>query len=121
VPIKDVVVVSVPVSDLERAKAFYVEQLGFDLRSEGTSIPGMRWIQVAPKGSTTSLTLVTWFETMPPGSLRGLVFHSDNLQADYEALRTRGVEFEGPPKRQPWGTEVVFRDPDGNQFVLQRA
>ncbi len=69
----------------------------------------------------TSLTLVTWFETMPPGSLRGLVLNSDDLQADYEALRSRGVEFEGPPQRRLWATEAVFHDPDGNSFVLQQV
>ncbi len=119
--IKDVIVVSVPVSDPERARAFYVERLGFELRRDDSSIPGMRWIQVAPRGSTTSLTLVTWFETMPPGSLRGLVLSSDSIQADYEALRSRGVEFEGPPQRRPWATEAVLHDPDGNSFVLQQV
>jgi predicted enzyme related to lactoylglutathione lyase len=94
---------------------------GFELRREDTPIPGMHWIQVAPRGATTSLTLVTWFDTMPPGSLRGLVLRSDDLQADYAGLKSRGVEFEGPPQRQPWGTEAVFRDPDGNSFVLQQT
>ncbi len=79
--IKDVIVVSVPVSDPDRARAFYVEKLGFELQRDDTSIPGMHWIQLAPRGSTASLTLVTWFETMPPGSLRGLVLSSDSIQA----------------------------------------
>jgi catechol 2,3-dioxygenase-like lactoylglutathione lyase family enzyme len=119
--ITNVVVVSVPVSDPERARAFYVDTLGFELRRDDRSMPGMRWIQVAPKGSAVSLTLVTWFESMPAGSLRGLVLRSDNLQADYQTLRSKGVEFEGPPQQQPWATEAVFRDPDGNRFVLQEA
>jgi predicted enzyme related to lactoylglutathione lyase len=119
--ITNVSVVSVPVSDPERAKQFYVKQLGFEVKREDKSIPGLHWVQVAPKGSETSLTLVTWFESMPPGSLQGLVFASDDIQSDYEALNAVGVEFQSPPKKQPWGTEAVFRDPDGNRFVLQKT
>ena len=110
-----------PVADPERAKAFYVESLGFELLRDQIMGPGMRWVQVAPKGSTTSITLVTWFETMPAGSLRGLVLRSDDIQADYDLLTSRGVKFEGPPKRQPWATETVFTDPDGNGIVLQQV
>jgi catechol 2,3-dioxygenase-like lactoylglutathione lyase family enzyme len=119
--IKNVAVVSVPVSDPERAKAFYVDTLGLELRRDDSSVPGMRWVLVAPKGGVTALTLVTWFDSMPPGSLRGLVITSTDIAADYEVLKNRGVEFAGPPKRQPWGRmETVFRDPDGNSIVLQQ-
>jgi catechol 2,3-dioxygenase-like lactoylglutathione lyase family enzyme len=119
--IQDVIVVSVPVSDQDRAKAFYVDTLGFELRREDDSVPGIRWVQVAPKQGTTALTLVTWFESMPPGSLQGLVLRSSNLQADYEQLVAEGVEFDGPPQQQPWATEAVLHDPDGNSLVLQQA
>ena len=119
--IKDIVVVSVPVSDQELAKDFYVNRLGFDLIRDDSSVPGMRWVQVSANGARTTLTLVTWFDSMPPGTLRGLVFRSDDLEADYARLVALGVEFESPPQQQPWGTEAVFRDPDGNQFVLQSA
>jgi len=119
--VEDVIVVSVPVSDQERAKAFYVDKLGFELRREDDSVPGIRWVQVAPKGGTTALTLVTWFESMPPGSLRGLVLRSSNLRADYEELLAKGVTFDGPPEQRPWATEAVFHDPDGNGIVLQQA
>jgi catechol 2,3-dioxygenase-like lactoylglutathione lyase family enzyme len=119
VSIKDVAVVSVPVSDQEVAKEFYVNKLGFELKQDDTSVPGMRWIVVSCNGVSTSLTLVNWFDSMPAGSLRGLVLRSDDLPSDYERLRARGVEFDSPPTKQPWGTEAVFRDPDGNRFVLQ--
>jgi catechol 2,3-dioxygenase-like lactoylglutathione lyase family enzyme len=121
VAFQDVVVVSVPVSDQDLAKAFYVDTLGFELVREDDSVPGLRWVQVAPKGGTTALTLVTWFESMPAGSLQGLVLKSSNLQADYEALVAKGVRFDGPPQRQPWATEAVLHDPDGNSLVLQQA
>ncbi len=115
----EVVVVSVPVSDQERAKAFYVDQLGFELLRDDRSVPGLRWIQVAPSGGGPSLTLVDWFDTMAPGCLRGLVFQVTDIDAEYARLIAHGVRFEGPPERQPWGTEAVFFDPDGNGFVLQ--
>jgi catechol 2,3-dioxygenase-like lactoylglutathione lyase family enzyme len=121
VAIQDVIVVSVPVSDQDRAKAFYVDTLGFELVREDDSIPGLRWVQVAPKATRIALTLVTWFESMPAGSLRGLVLTSDDLQGDYEALQAKGVEFDQPPQQQPWATEAVFHDPDGNSLVLQQA
>jgi catechol 2,3-dioxygenase-like lactoylglutathione lyase family enzyme len=119
--IQEVRVVSVPVSDQERAKEFYVEKLGFELSREDDSIPGIRWVQVTPKGGATSLTLVTWFETMPPGSLQGLVLGSADLEKDCEELVAQGVEFDRPLQDQPWGKEAVVRDPDGNRLVLQQA
>jgi catechol 2,3-dioxygenase-like lactoylglutathione lyase family enzyme len=64
--IEGVQVVSVPVSDQDEARAFYIDTLGFELRTENSFGEGMRWIEVAPKDTTTSLTLVTWFEAMAP-------------------------------------------------------
>ena len=119
--VTNVAVVSVPVSDQERARKFYVDGLGLELVRDDSSIPGMRWIQVRPPGGGAALSLVTWFESMPAGSLRGLVLRITDLQALYEALDAQGVTFEGPPTRQPWGTETVVHDPDGNGIVLQQA
>jgi hypothetical protein len=68
------------------------------------------------------LTLVTWFESMPAGSLQGLVFASGNLQADYEEMLAKGATFDGPPEPQSYAAlETVVRDPDGNGLVLQQA
>jgi len=119
--VKDVIVVSVPVSDQDRAKQFYVGQLGFELKGDDESVPGIRWVMVGPKAGSTALTLVTWFESMPPGSLQGLVLSTDDLPADFEHLAASGVQFDGPPQRRPWGTEAVLHDPDGNSIVLQQA
>ncbi len=116
--IDQVQIVSVPVSDQERAKDFYLSTLGFELRREAPFDDGMRWIEVAPVGSTTSLTLVTWFESMPPGSLQGLVVATDDIRATHEELLSRGVPFDFPPTEMPGGTQAVFRDPDGNGLVL---
>jgi catechol 2,3-dioxygenase-like lactoylglutathione lyase family enzyme len=119
--IEDVRVVSVPVSDQDHAREFYVEKLGFELVRDDDSLPGIRWVQVAPPGATTALTLVTWFESMPPGSLRGLVLACADLRATYEQLVAEGVEIDRELAEQPWGMEAVIRDPDGNRLVLQQA
>ena len=111
---------SVPVSDQDRARSFYVDTLGFDLISDSPMGPDQRWVQVAPKGAATALTLVTWFPTMAPGSLRGLVFETDDLDGDVAALGARGVVFhDGGIQDAPWGRYVTFDDPDGNGIVLQ--
>lgn len=116
--LQDVIVVSIPVSDPQRATDFYVDTLGFEVLRDDSSVPGMRWIQVSPKGASTALTLVTWFESMPPGSIQGLVLRSDDLRADYADLTAKGAVFDGPPTQQPYGIEAVVRDPDGNGLVL---
>jgi len=118
--VNDVRVVSVPGSDPERAKNFYLESLGLELVRDESS-PGMRWVQVKPRSSTVSLTLVNWFESMPAGSLHGLVLGSDDLHADYERLTASGVTFDSAPQVRPWATEAVLRDPDGNMIVLQQS
>jgi catechol 2,3-dioxygenase-like lactoylglutathione lyase family enzyme len=117
-PISHIQLLSVPVSDQQRAKAFYVETLGFDLVREGEVQPGMTWIQVAPPGAATSITLVTWFDSMPAGSLQGLVLETEDLDAECAALAGRGLD-PGPVSEAPWGRFVQFADPDGNRLILQ--
>jgi catechol 2,3-dioxygenase-like lactoylglutathione lyase family enzyme len=73
-----VAVVSVPVSDQERARDFYVEKLGFEL-VEDRVLGDQRWVEVRPPGGPTSLTLVTWFPSMPAGSLKGLVLETEDV------------------------------------------
>src|SRR5262249_46151166 len=107
--------------DQDRAKEFYVDKLGFELVRDDDSVPGLRWVQVAPRDGATSLTLVTWFETMPAGSLQGLVLTSDDLDRDCREFEARAVAFDRPLQDQPWGREAVVRDPDGNRLVLQES
>jgi predicted enzyme related to lactoylglutathione lyase len=114
-------VVSVPVSDQTRAKDFYVDLLGFTLVTEATFGDELRWIQVGIPGAETTLTLVTWFDEMPPGSLRGLVIDCDDLEQEYQTLTARGVPFLGGPERQPGGVFATLTDPDGNQIALRQA
>ncbi len=114
-------VVSVPVSDQDRAKEFYVGKLGFSEQMDAGFGDGMRWVMLRPPGASTSVTLVTWFGTMPAGSLRGAVLACDDLENTLAELTARGVEFaEDEIQQAPWGRWKTFEDPDGNGWVLQQ-
>jgi predicted enzyme related to lactoylglutathione lyase len=119
--VQRITVVSVPVSDQQAAKRFYTEKVGFEVLAEASFGDDMRWVQVGPAGSQASLTLVNWFDEMRPGSLRGLVVETDDLDDDYERMSGRGVPFLGPPAPQPGGTFATLKDPDGNQISLRQA
>jgi catechol 2,3-dioxygenase-like lactoylglutathione lyase family enzyme len=113
--------VSVPVSDPDRAKAFYTETLGLELIAEEQMPSGTRWVEVGSPGAQTSISLVTWLESMQPGSLRGLIFLTDDIQSDHDELSRRGVKFLGPIEEQHWGKYVQFWDQDENVLVLQES
>ena len=112
-------VVSVPVSDQQRAKKFYSEVLGFSVLNDAPFKADARWIEMAPNGKgRPSITLVNWFESMPAGSLKGLVLMSQDLDSDYKALTSRGCQASAI-QNAPWGRYTTFSDPDGNGWVLQ--
>jgi|SRR5215467_8045336 len=118
-PVQDVIMASVPVTDQARALQFYVGTLGLKLARLDETMLGICRVLVTGNG-TTCLSLVTWCESMPPGSMRGLVLRSSDLAADYRRLVAAGVEFDGPPFAGPDGTcQAVCYDPDGNALVLQ--
>ncbi len=75
--------------------------------------------QVRAPGAQTSITLVTWFPTMPAGAVKGTVLETDDLDGDVAVLRERGVRIDGGVQQAPWGRFVTFDDPDGNGLVLQ--
>jgi len=110
---------SIPVTDQDRARDFYVDVLGFELVREMPMGPGQRWIQLRPPGAETSVTLVTWFASMPPGCLTGVVLDTDDLDRDLTRLRERGGVTDLDISEQPWGRSVGFADPDGNRLTLQ--
>ena len=105
----------------DRARDFYVDMFGLDLVRDNPMGPDARWVQVAPKGAKTSITLVTWFRTMPAGSVKGTVLETDDLDGDVADLTAQGVVIEGGIQEQPWGRFVTFDDPDGNGIVLQET
>lgn len=113
--------VSVPVSDQERAKLFYREVLGFALRADQPMDEGTRWVQLAPPGGSATITLVTWFPSMPPGSLKGLVLATDDIHATFAELAGRGLRWNGAVEEAFWGTFATFDDPDGNGWVVAQV
>ncbi|MGD0852667.1 MAG: VOC family protein [Acidimicrobiales bacterium] len=118
-PITKVEVVSVPVSDPDRAKDFYVNVLGMELLQDMVMDDNMRWIQVRPDGSDASITLVTWFPTMPAGSLKGLVLETPDMETTIAEIAAKGYVIDCDIDEQPWGRFVMFDDPDGNGIVLR--
>lgn len=113
-----IAIVSVPVSDQAKAKAFYTETLGFSVVRDEPMGPEQRWVQLTPSGGGTSITLVTWFDALQSGGQQGLVLTTTGIEARRAELAERGLEIT-EVKEQPWGRFATFRDPDGNGWVLQ--
>ena len=118
-PIRSFEIISVPVSDPQRAKRFYTDVLGFDLVRESPMGPGMTWIQLAPPGQGVTIALVTWFETMKPGGLQGVMVNTDDIDAEHKTLRQRGLVLS-EIRQEPWGRYAMFNDPDGNGWILRQ-
>lgn len=119
-PISHVQLFSVPVTDQDRALDFYVKTLGFELVSDTPMGPDRRWVMVRPSGGQTAITLVTWFDSMPAGSVAGVVVETPDLDATILELTAEGVSTT-PVEKAPWGDFTTFSDPDGNGFVLQQS
>lgn len=110
--------VAIPVSDVDRAKAFYVDQVGFTADHDIVVNPELRFVQLTPPGSACSIVLGEGITEMPPGSQKGVQIVVADADAALSELRSRGVEAsEVDP--QPWGRFVYFSDPDGNSWALQ--
>ena len=112
-------ILSVPVSDQERSKRFYQETLGFELLRDVPMGPDQKWIQLAPKGCTTTISLVTWFDAMRPGGLQGVMINSTDIERDHAQLSARGLQLP-EIKQEPWGRYTMFSDPDGNGWILRQ-
>jgi predicted enzyme related to lactoylglutathione lyase len=112
--------VQVPVSDVDRAKAFYVEQVGFDDDHDHRVSDEIRFVQLTPPGSACSIALTTGAHEMEPGSIEGLQLVIDDADAARAELTERGVEVSDV-QDFPWGRFVFFADPDGNGWALQQV
>ena len=111
--------VQVPVSDVDRAKAFYTEKAGFKADHDHTVSDEIRFVQLTPPGSPTSIALGTGLSDMRPGSVQGLQLVVSDVHAARAELAERGVEV-GEVQEFPWGSLVFFRDPDGNGWAVQQ-
>ena len=110
--------IQVPVSDIDRAKAFYVEKVGFHADHDHQVSDELRFVQLTPPGSACSIALTSGAHQMPPGAIDGLQMVVDNAEASRGELAERGVEVSDV-QVFPWGSFVFFRDPDGNGWALQ--
>jgi catechol 2,3-dioxygenase-like lactoylglutathione lyase family enzyme len=114
-------IVSVPVSDTQRARDWYTEVLGFGIEHDEVMDGDMRWIMLRPTGGGAAITLVTWFESMTPGSMKGTVLSVPDIEAAAAHLRAHGaVEDDAEINEAPWGRWLAVDDPDGNGWVVQQ-
>jgi catechol 2,3-dioxygenase-like lactoylglutathione lyase family enzyme len=111
--------VSVPVSDVDRAKAFYADQAGFNADHDHTVSDEVRFVQLTPPGSACSIAIGKGVTDAEPGSVQGLQLVVDDVHAAREELATRGVEVSDV-QDFPWGSFVFFADPDGNRWAVQQ-
>jgi catechol 2,3-dioxygenase-like lactoylglutathione lyase family enzyme len=111
--------VAVPVTDVDRAKAFYVDQVGFNADHDHQVNESLRFVQLTPPGSACSIVMGDGITEMPPGSQRGVQVVVADVQAARQALIDHGVE-ASEIDVQPWGSFVTFADPDGNTWALQQ-
>ncbi len=110
--------VGVPVSDVDRAKAFYTEQVGFNLDHDYTVSDEIRFVQLTPPGSACSIAIGKGVVDTPPGSLQSLQLVVADADAARAQLVERGVD-ASEVQEFPWGRFVFFKDPDGNGWSVQ--
>jgi predicted enzyme related to lactoylglutathione lyase len=111
--------IAVPVSDADRAKAFYADQVGFAVDHDHAVREGLRFIQLTPAGSGCAIAIGEGVTEMEPGSLEGLQLVVDDIEAARNELAGRGVEVSAI-QDFPWGRFVFFSDPDGNRWAVQQ-
>lgn len=112
--------IHVPVTDVDRAKEFYVEKLGFNADYDQRPSDGLRFVQLTPPGSACSIAIGEGLGlTLEPGTLDSIQVVIPDADAVLADLRAKGVEAEGVDE-QPWGRFITFRDPDGNRWTLQQ-
>lgn len=112
--------VAVPVSDVDRAKAFYVEKAGFNPDHDQRVSEDMRFVQLTPPGSACSIALGQGITDAAPGSVTGLQLVVADIEQAHSELAERGVEVSDV-KDFPWGSFVFFADPDGNRWSVQQV
>jgi catechol 2,3-dioxygenase-like lactoylglutathione lyase family enzyme len=110
--------IAVPVSDVDRAKEFYVDKVGFNADHDHQVSDELRFVQLTPPGSACSIALGTGIVDAPPGSVKGLQLVVPDADAARAELLERGVEV-GEVQDFPWGRFVFFEDPDGNGWAVQ--
>lgn len=117
--ISNVKFVSIPTADQDRALEFWTEKAGFRVFTDQPFDEKQRWIELRIGSSETRFVLFVFDEGgLKPGGFFNGALACDDVEATHRELTDRGVEFVQPPQTAPWGTFAIFKDPDGNQFVL---
>ena len=111
--------VLVPVSDVDRAKSFYVDQVGFNPDHDQTVNENLRFVQLTPRGSACSIAIGKGITSAAPGSVEGLQMVVDDIEAAHAELTERGVPVSDV-QDLGWGRFVFFADPDGNRWAVQQ-
>ena len=112
--------VAIPVTDVDRAKAFYVDQVGFNADHDHKVSDEMRFVQLTPPGSGCSIALGKGIVESEPGSVRGVQLVVADIEAAHAQLAERGVDVS-EVQDFPWGRFVFFSDPDGNAWAVQQT
>ena len=124
----------IPVADVDRAKAFYAEQLGFNVDVDHRAGDSFRIVQLTPPGSAASITIGTGIPQAEPGTYQGMHLVVADIEAARDELAARGVDIGEPfhfgaegqtpglhPDRADYGTYLTFADPDGNRWLIQEV
>jgi predicted enzyme related to lactoylglutathione lyase len=111
--------VAIPVSDVDRAKAFYAEKIGFDVDHDHTVGEDLRFVQLTPPGSACSIAFGKGLVDAEPGSVKGMQLVVDDVEAARAQLVERGAGVSDV-QDFPWGRFVFFSDPDGNEWAIQQ-
>jgi predicted enzyme related to lactoylglutathione lyase len=112
--------VTIPVSDVDRAKAFYTEKVGFNADHDHRVSAEMRFVQLTPPGSACSISFGEGITDAVPGSVQGLQLVVSDVSVAHASLSERGVEVS-EVQEFPWGSFVFFSDPDGNRWAVQQV
>jgi catechol 2,3-dioxygenase-like lactoylglutathione lyase family enzyme len=111
--------VAMPVSDVDRARAFYVDKIGFHLDHDHTVNDDVRFVQLTPRGSGCSIAIGKGVTDAQPGSVQGMQMVVSDIEAAHAELSERGVDVSDV-QVFPWGSFVFFNDPDGNKWAVQQ-
>jgi predicted enzyme related to lactoylglutathione lyase len=111
---------AIPVSDVDRAKAFYTEQAGFNADHDHMVSDEIRFVQLTPPGSACSIAVGRGITNAPPGSAQGVQIVVSDIEAAHAELSGRGVDVSDV-QDFPWGSFVFFNDPDGNGWAVQQT
>ncbi len=114
-----IAIVSIPVKNQDIGKSFYTKILGGKVIEEMPFGPDTKWIRLELPGVETRIVLATWFPQMQPGCVQGLVLTTTDISKTHAELKKRGLAIS-EIKKQPYGQEATFSDPDGNGWVLQQ-